>query len=223
MGIEQEELEGVEEVVIRTANKEYVIRDPNVTAMTARVRRSGRSWRAHRPGSSRCEESLMRARDRRSRKRTSNSSPRRPASPKRKRAKHSKSAAASPRSDHPLDEPMNIERPIDPRVGRGRWDRAVLILTSINFLHSPRSHERTLRGDLESWRLGVFRGPHFRPWSLAPLHLRPLSKTKAARLEPRRARPSEGPRRGSLPPTTRPRDRECDIIAATTTTTTMRL
>src|SRR2546425_11988938 len=35
MGIEQEELEGVEEVVIRTANKEYVIRDPNVTAMTA--------------------------------------------------------------------------------------------------------------------------------------------------------------------------------------------
>src|SRR2546430_13790980 len=35
MGIEQEEIEGVEEVVIRTANKEYVIRDPNVTAMTA--------------------------------------------------------------------------------------------------------------------------------------------------------------------------------------------
>src|SRR2546428_12109486 len=35
MGIEQEEPEGVEEVVIRTANKEYVIRDPNVTAMTA--------------------------------------------------------------------------------------------------------------------------------------------------------------------------------------------
>src|SRR5436309_13597319 len=35
MGIEQEELEGVEEVVIRTASKEYVIRDPNVTAMTA--------------------------------------------------------------------------------------------------------------------------------------------------------------------------------------------
>src|SRR5437879_12148811 len=35
MGIEQEELEGVEEVVIRTASKEYAIRDPNVTAMTA--------------------------------------------------------------------------------------------------------------------------------------------------------------------------------------------
>jgi len=35
LGIEQEELEGVEEVVIRTASKEYVIRDPNVTAMTA--------------------------------------------------------------------------------------------------------------------------------------------------------------------------------------------
>jgi len=35
MGIEQEELEGVEEVVIRTASKEYVIRDANVTAMTA--------------------------------------------------------------------------------------------------------------------------------------------------------------------------------------------
>ena len=35
MGIEQEELEGVEEVVIRTASREYVIRDPNVTAMTA--------------------------------------------------------------------------------------------------------------------------------------------------------------------------------------------
>src|SRR5437899_12736395 len=35
MGIEQEELEGVEEVVIRTATKEYVIRDANVTAMTA--------------------------------------------------------------------------------------------------------------------------------------------------------------------------------------------
>src|SRR2546426_876832 len=35
MGIEQEELEGVEEVIIRTASKEYVIRDPNVTAMTA--------------------------------------------------------------------------------------------------------------------------------------------------------------------------------------------
>src|SRR3989442_1137674 len=32
MGIEQEELEGVEEVIIRTASKEYVIRDPNVTA-----------------------------------------------------------------------------------------------------------------------------------------------------------------------------------------------
>jgi len=35
LGIEQEELAGVEEVVIRTADKEYVIRDPNVTAMTA--------------------------------------------------------------------------------------------------------------------------------------------------------------------------------------------
>src|SRR3989442_4698824 len=35
MGIEQEELGGVEEVIIRTASKEYVIRDPNVTAMTA--------------------------------------------------------------------------------------------------------------------------------------------------------------------------------------------
>src|SRR5438309_5428594 len=35
MGIEQEELEGVEEVVIRTATKEYVIRDASVTAMTA--------------------------------------------------------------------------------------------------------------------------------------------------------------------------------------------
>src|SRR3989442_15886872 len=35
MGIEQEELEGVEEVIIRTASKEYVIRDPNVTAITA--------------------------------------------------------------------------------------------------------------------------------------------------------------------------------------------
>ncbi len=35
MGIEQEEIEGVEEVVIRTASKEYVIRDANVTAMTA--------------------------------------------------------------------------------------------------------------------------------------------------------------------------------------------
>src|SRR5437016_12298290 len=35
LGIEQEELAGVEEVVIRTATKEYVIRDPNVTAMTA--------------------------------------------------------------------------------------------------------------------------------------------------------------------------------------------
>ncbi len=35
LGIEQEEIEGVEEVVIRTATKEYVIRDANVTAMTA--------------------------------------------------------------------------------------------------------------------------------------------------------------------------------------------
>src|SRR5205809_805295 len=35
LGIEQEELAGVEEVVIRTATPEYVIRDPNVTAMTA--------------------------------------------------------------------------------------------------------------------------------------------------------------------------------------------
>jgi nascent polypeptide-associated complex subunit alpha len=35
MGIEQEELDGVEEVIIRTASKEYVIRDANVTAMTA--------------------------------------------------------------------------------------------------------------------------------------------------------------------------------------------
>src|SRR5256885_16929011 len=35
MGIEQEELDGVEEVIIRTATKEYVIRDANVTAMTA--------------------------------------------------------------------------------------------------------------------------------------------------------------------------------------------
>src|SRR5207237_8442366 len=34
LGIEQEELAGVEEVVIRTATKEYVIRDPNVTAIT---------------------------------------------------------------------------------------------------------------------------------------------------------------------------------------------
>src|SRR2546427_13290098 len=35
LGIEQEELAGVEEVVIRTADKEYVIRESNVTAMTA--------------------------------------------------------------------------------------------------------------------------------------------------------------------------------------------
>jgi len=35
LGIEQEELDGVEEVIIRTASKEYVIRDANVTAMTA--------------------------------------------------------------------------------------------------------------------------------------------------------------------------------------------
>ena len=35
LGIEQEELDGVEEVVIRTADKEYVIRNANVTAMTA--------------------------------------------------------------------------------------------------------------------------------------------------------------------------------------------
>jgi nascent polypeptide-associated complex subunit alpha len=35
LGIEQEQMDGVEEVVIRTATKEYVIRDANVTAMTA--------------------------------------------------------------------------------------------------------------------------------------------------------------------------------------------
>ena len=35
MGIEQEELEGVEEVLIRTAAKEYVIRNPAVSAITA--------------------------------------------------------------------------------------------------------------------------------------------------------------------------------------------
>ena len=35
MGIEQEELDGVEEVLIRTADKEYVIRNPAVSAITA--------------------------------------------------------------------------------------------------------------------------------------------------------------------------------------------
>ncbi len=35
MGIEQEELGGVEEVIIRTADKEYVIRGAQVTAITA--------------------------------------------------------------------------------------------------------------------------------------------------------------------------------------------
>ena len=35
MGIEQEELDGVEEVLIRTADKEYVIRNPSVSAITA--------------------------------------------------------------------------------------------------------------------------------------------------------------------------------------------
>ncbi len=35
LGIEQEDLEGVEEVVIRTADKEYVIRRPAVSAITA--------------------------------------------------------------------------------------------------------------------------------------------------------------------------------------------
>ena len=35
MGIEQEELDGVEEVIIRTAAKEYVIRNASVTAITA--------------------------------------------------------------------------------------------------------------------------------------------------------------------------------------------
>ncbi len=35
MGIEQEELDGVEEVIIRTADKEYVIRGATVTAITA--------------------------------------------------------------------------------------------------------------------------------------------------------------------------------------------
>ncbi len=35
MGIEQEELDGVEEVIIKTADKEYVIRGAAVTAITA--------------------------------------------------------------------------------------------------------------------------------------------------------------------------------------------
>lgn len=35
LGIQQEQMDDVEEVVIRTATKEYVIRDANVTAMTA--------------------------------------------------------------------------------------------------------------------------------------------------------------------------------------------
>ena len=35
MGIEQEELNGVEEVIIKTADKEYVIRGAAVTAITA--------------------------------------------------------------------------------------------------------------------------------------------------------------------------------------------
>ncbi len=35
LGIEQEELDGVEEVLIRTAEKEYVIRGATVTAITA--------------------------------------------------------------------------------------------------------------------------------------------------------------------------------------------
>jgi len=35
LGIEQEELDGVEEVLIRTADKEYVIRSPSVSAITA--------------------------------------------------------------------------------------------------------------------------------------------------------------------------------------------
>src|SRR5947199_3673443 len=35
LGIEQEQLDDVEEVITRTATKEYVIRDANVTAMTA--------------------------------------------------------------------------------------------------------------------------------------------------------------------------------------------
>ncbi len=35
MGIEQEELDGVEEVLIRTADKEYVIRNAAVTAISA--------------------------------------------------------------------------------------------------------------------------------------------------------------------------------------------
>jgi nascent polypeptide-associated complex subunit alpha len=35
LGIEQEQMDDVAEVIIRTATKEYVIRDPNVTAMTA--------------------------------------------------------------------------------------------------------------------------------------------------------------------------------------------
>lgn len=35
MGIEQEDLDGVEEVLIRTADKEYVIRGATVTAITA--------------------------------------------------------------------------------------------------------------------------------------------------------------------------------------------
>ncbi len=39
LGIEQEELDGVEEVIIRTADKEYVIRNANVAAMTAQGQR----------------------------------------------------------------------------------------------------------------------------------------------------------------------------------------
>lgn len=35
LGIEQEELDGVEEVIIRTADKEYVIRNAAVSAVTA--------------------------------------------------------------------------------------------------------------------------------------------------------------------------------------------
>jgi len=34
MGISQEEMEGVEEVIIRTADKEYVIKDASVSAIT---------------------------------------------------------------------------------------------------------------------------------------------------------------------------------------------
>src|SRR5881628_308108 len=186
----------------RNPHREQRVRDPGSERHSndrAGSENLDRRRRADRPGSGRREESGSRSgpgdsrRGRPARRRESRRLPGRGAQGPRRVWRGTRG------SDHPPDEPMNIERI---RSILGVWAPMAIglfiILTSINFYFTANLTNELFVGNLESWRLVCSAGAFFVGGVLLLSTFGRYRKTKAARLEQRVNRAKRGPRLGSL-------------------------